>query len=750
MFPRKTLLAAACCALFSPVVPAQTLADSADDADALDTIVVTATRSEEAAGDVAATVSVIDAEQIDAQLARDLRDLVRYEPGISVGNDLNRFGLSGFTIRGLGGNRVAIEVDGIPISDAFAIGSFSSAVRDGVDVDILKQVEIVRGPGSSLYGSDALAGVVGFVTKDPDDFVSADDAFYGRIKLGLHEIDDGEAANALVAAGGERWATMAMAGAKRGHERDNRGENRTETSARTALNPQDYDDESLLGKLLFKGVDGHRFQLTVDAQRSEVDTDVFSGRTTTASGPSVIRVADLTAADRFDRDRISLDYTYEGSTALFDELHLLAYAQDSETTQDTFESRVTTAASGAQTAVERERRFDFDQAIDGIEATLRRDFALGGSEHRLVYGFDWQRTDTAQRRDGLQRNLATGVESPVVSPDTFPVRDFPLSETTESAIFVQDRIRWADGRFELLPGLRWDSIELDPTLDPIFAADNPGIVPVGVDYDEVSPRLGASWRFDSIWSLHAQWSEGFRAPPFSDVNVGFTNVQFGYTAIPNPDLKPEYSTGFELGLRARGEAGYAALTVFRNDYDDFIESLINVGIDPVSNLIVFQSQNIADVRIEGAEFRGSLDLSAWSDALQGWRFDTALSYAKGDDRTRDLPLDSIDPARAVAGLGYEASDARWGAELIATAVRRKSRIDASLGPRFEPDGYVLLDLLAHWRPFDAITINAGIFNLLDKTYWNWSDVRGRSATDATIDRYSSPGRNVGLNLIFEF
>jgi hemoglobin/transferrin/lactoferrin receptor protein len=747
--PRKTLLAAACCAALSPSLCAEPDAGS-DPVRALDALVVTATRTDEAAGDVAATVSVIDSEQVDRELARDIHDLVRYEPGVSVGNDVSRFGLSGFTIRGLGGNRVAIEVDGVPVSDAFAIGSFSSAMRDAVDVDMLKQVEIVRGPGSSLHGSDALAGVIGFVTKDPDDFVSADDAFYVRMKLGLHGIDDGEAASALVAAGGERWSTLALAGAKHGHERDNQGGNSNESSARTALNPQDYDDRSLLAKLLFHGAEGHRLQLTVDAQRSQTDTDVFSGRTTTASGPSVIRVLDLTAEDEFERDRLSLDYRYHGSTVLFDEARVLFFTQDSDTTQDTFEQRVTTAANGTQTAVERERRFTFAQGSDGIEATLRRDFAFGTSDHRLVYGFDWQRTDTTQLRNGLQRNLATGVESPTVSPDTFPVRDFPLSESTETGVFVQDRIRWMDGRFELLPGLRWDSIELDPTLDPIFAADNPGIVPVGVDYDEVSPRLGASWRLDPAWSLHAQWSEGFRAPPYSDVNVGFTNVQFGYTAIPNPELDPEYSEGLEVGVRARGDTGYAAFTLFRNEYDDFIESLVSLGVDPRSGLIVFQSQNIADVRIEGAEFRGSLDLSAWSGALEGWRVDTALSYAKGDDRSRDLPLDSVDPARAVIGVGYEASDGRWGGELIATAVRGKDRIDESIGPRFQPDGYVILDLLAHWRPFEALTFNAGVFNLLDKTYWNWPDVRSRAATDPVIDRYTSPGRNVGVNVIVEF
>jgi hemoglobin/transferrin/lactoferrin receptor protein len=747
MLPRLLLAAPVLC--LSAPLAAQTLTQP-DDAAALDAVIVTAARTAEAVGEVAATASAVTDEQIDRQLARDIRDLVRYEPGVSVSGDASRFGLSGFTIRGLGGNRVAIEVDGIPLSDAFAIGSFSNAGRDAVDVDLLKQVEIVRGPGSSLYGSDALAGVVGFVTKDPDDFVSPDDAFYARAKLGLHGVDDGEAVSALVAQGSQRWSTLVSASVRRGHERENQGDDRSATSSRTAPNPQDYTDRSLLAKLLFDASSGHRLKLTVDALRSDTDTDVISSRSTVAPGPSRVRTDLLLGDDAQRRDRVSFDYRIEATTALFDEANFLLYRQDSETEQDTFERRTTIAASGVETPSERERRFAFDQRTDGFEATLRRDLEFAGADHRLVYGLDWQRTDTAQQRDGLQRNLVTGATTPVIGPDAFPVRDFPLSETTETAVYLQDRIRWLDGRVELTPGLRWDSVELEPRLDPVFADDNPGVTPQPAEHDEASPKLAAAWRLDDAWSVHALWAKGFRAPPYSDVNVGFTNLQFGYTALPNPDLRPETSRGGELGLRVRGEGGYVAFTVFRNEYRDFIESFVSLGVDPVTGLLVFQSQNIADVTIEGAELRGALDLGAWLAAMEGWRIDTALSYARGDDETHDAPLDSIDPARAVVGLGYATPDGRWDVELIGSAVQRKTRIDDSAGSAFRPDGHVLLDLLAQWRPTTAISVHAGVFNLLDKTYWEWNTVRGRSAVDAAIDRYSAPGRNVGVNLILEF
>ena len=126
----------------------------------LDRIVVTATRTERAVSDVPNTVDVIDREDMDRTLTRDLKDLFRYEPGISVTSGFGRFGLGDIRIRGLEGNRVRIQTDGIAVPDAFLIGSFSDANRNFVDMDTLKRVEVVRGPTSSLYGSDALAGVV--------------------------------------------------------------------------------------------------------------------------------------------------------------------------------------------------------------------------------------------------------------------------------------------------------------------------------------------------------------------------------------------------------------------------------------------------------------------------------------------------------------------------------------------------------------------------------------------------------------
>ncbi|KAG1388603.1 hypothetical protein G6F59_015881 [Rhizopus arrhizus] len=157
------------------------------------------------------------------------------------------------------------------------------------------------------------------------------------------------------------------------------------------------------------------------------------------------------------------------------------------------------------------------------------------------------------------------------------------------------------------------------------------------------------YRFTDEWSLFAGYSHGFRSPPYNDVNLGFTNFAFGYTAIPNPDLKPETSDGMELGLRFLSPAAYVSVSGYYNEYKDFIESQSLVGTN-AQGLMVFQSRNIADARIYGAELKAGVDFGQISPTLQGWALRSAVAWSRGDNKTEDTPLDSVDPLRGTVGL----------------------------------------------------------------------------------------------------
>jgi len=723
-------------------LPAAAAATSAE-ATEFDRVVVTATRTERAISDVPNTVDVIDRERMDEILARDLKDLFRYEPGITVTSGFGRFGIGGIRIRGLDANRVRIQTDGIPVSDTFAIGSFSDANRNFVDIDTLKRVEVVRGPTSSLYGSDALGGTVSFVTKDPSDYLEAGrDAHFG-LRFGYEGSWDGLQAGATAAFGGERWSGMVVANHRQGQEPENQGTVGGEGSARTRPNPQDRDGRSLLSKLVFAPSADQRFRLTVEGNEDAADTDVL-----TLHGLQGLTGADnllVTADDHQTRARVSFAHEMDAVGAGFaDSLDWQVYRQDSETTQDTVEVRRTAGGVNER----REREFNFDQRLVGLQLNLRKEFQTGSVRHALAYGLDVSRSETRQKRDGRVYNLDTGTVSNAMLPDVFPVRDFPVSKTTNAALYLQDEISFADDRFRLVPAVRVDRYQLRPEMDAIFADDNPGVELADLDKTSVSPKLGAVWHFADDWSLFGGYARGFRSPPYGDVNIGFTNVMFGYTAIANPDLKPETSDGVELGVRYVGDAVYASLSAYENRYHDFIESFAFVGFND-AGLMVFQSRNVSDARIRGVEFRGGIDFGALSPAMDGWSLRAAAAWARGDNRTDDEPLASVDPLTATLGVAYR-TDA-WGAELAGRFAGRHDRLPPlDDGAYFETPGHGVLDLLAHWKFAPGAEVNAGIFNLTDRRYFDLGSMGLVSQDSTTLDRYTAAGRNLSLSVAFSW
>ena len=133
-------------------------------------ITVTGTRTPRAVNDLPATVTVFELEDIEFYQSQDLRDLLRYEPGVSVRNNL-RYGLQDVNIRGIEGNRVLFQLDNIRLPERFEFGPFNVGRGDYVDLATVQAVEVLRGPASTLYGSDALGGVVSFRSLEAEDLL---------------------------------------------------------------------------------------------------------------------------------------------------------------------------------------------------------------------------------------------------------------------------------------------------------------------------------------------------------------------------------------------------------------------------------------------------------------------------------------------------------------------------------------------------------------------------------------------------
>lgn len=704
-------------------------------------VVVTAVASR-VAEDVAATpatVTVIPRERLEHEVARDIRDALRYEPGLAIENSPARFGLGNIAIRGLDGNRVQMLQDGVRLPDNYKVGSFSNATRNPFDAALLSRIEVMRGPGSALYGSDALAGVIALSTIDPADVLAKGRRVGGFAGATYGSVDRGVDESAALAADAGRAQLLLAATHGTGHERKNRGDVDSLGATRTTPNPQDVRGESQLAKLVVAAGGGGRWRATFDRYRRDIDTDVRS------LNPQSSRTVSLAGDDTAQRTRYSLDRNYYALGPL-DELSWIAYRQDSRTGDDTDEVRAHTTAqclSAAGTVTcRRQARFRFEQREAGATLIAR----AGSARQDFVAGAEFARTTSDETRDGLQTNLDTGATTNVVGTDVFPTRDFPRSRTDRWGAFAQDHIKL--GAVSIIPALRYDRFEMRPQPDATYAASNPGRTPVGVTDSAWSPKLGALVPIGRDMQLTFQAATGFRAPPYFDVNVGLSNLPLGYTVIPNPDLKPEKSRGLEAGVRGTWARLDYQLTAYRTDYRDLILSRAPLACpgDPrcvPGAPITFQSQNVTRARIQGLEARVQATLAA------GFSMRGGAAAARGDDEAKSVPLNSVDPAKAVLGLAWDAADARGGAELHATHAWRKGRIDLSGGVLYPTPAYTTFDLTAYAK-LGRATIDAGLFNLADRKYWLWSDVRGVVNPGASVDRYTQPGRNFAVRVKLAF
>lgn len=731
-------LAALAASLQGAVAPPPALSPAAA---TRETILVTAiaSRVEQAVDATPATVRVIGREELERNLARDVRDALRYEPGISVENAPARFGLGNIAIRGLEGNRVQMLVDGVRLPEGFRIGSLSNASRNPFDLGLLSRIEVLRGPASALYGSDALAGVVSLTTLDPADLAPSAARPGGLVDAAYARADRSLRRTAAAALGGGPVEILAGATRTEGEERENRGELDVVGVARTTPNPQEGRGDSRLAKVVLPIAGGGRLRATWDRFERAVRSDVLS------LNPQSSRTVSLAGDDRAERTRASVDGLHYGIGPV-DRLSWLVYVQRSETRQDTAEVRANTTAACLSAAGNvrclREARFTFEQQETGL--TLLAE-SRTGDRHQLVYGAEWSRTRAEEMRDGRQTNLGTGAVTHVVGTDAFPTRDFPNSTVERSAAFVQDEI--ALGRITLIPALRYDRFRMTPRVDSVYAAGNAGRAPVAITDQSWSPKLGVLLALAPHATLTLQAATGFRAPPYFDANIGVSSLPLGYAVIPNADLEPEKSRGLELGIRGRRERLDYAVTAFRTDYSDLIVSRAPLPCpgDPrcaPNAPITFQSQNVTRARIEGIEARAEAGLAT------GWRARLGAAWARGDDRTRRVPLNSVDPAKLVAGLSWET--ARAGAQLHVTHVVRKDRIDTSAGALFATPAHTTADLTAYVHAGRGVTLHAGAWNLFDRKHWLWSDVRGALNPGATVDRYTQPGRAFGVQVRARF
>jgi hemoglobin/transferrin/lactoferrin receptor protein len=735
----------------------------------LQQVTISATRNEQNVNSVPSTVTVQTREELDRNNVNNIRDLVRYEPGVSVGGVGTRGGISGYNIRGIDGNRILTQIDGVEIPNGFFNGPYAKSQRNYVDPEIIKRVEILRGPASVLYGSNAIGGAVSYFTLDPDDIIKPGKDVGARLKTGYSSADDSWLKSATVAGRADQFDGLLHYSQRDGHEIESYGSHNSTGLSRTAANPEDVRTYNVLAKVGWNYNEDSRLGLVYEKYKDDRDTDqksayggpYFQGAPTISS--SVLPGGMYqwrTGNDTISRERFGLEHSFALDSLLADNIKWSLNYQIAKTDQSTEEYYypITRRVIRTRETLYEEKQWVFDAQLD-------KAFSIADTDHLLTYGTTLKQQKVTGSRSGSGTCLAVGVRctgAGAISPADVLNKssDFPDPTINTYSLFAQDQISW--DKWTFLPGVRYDYTELKPDITQEFlntvAADGRGTVSdKKKTWNRVSPKFGLTYALTDEYTWFGQYAEGFRTPTAKALYGRYDNTTAGYSVQPNPDLEPETSKGVETGLRGNFESGSFEVAVFYNKYRDFIEE---DAVTPGYTDLTFRSANIKHATIKGTELKGRLNLNAFG-APQGLYTQGSVSYLYGRNNDTGEPINSVNPLTGVFGLGYDADN--YGALLSWTLVKNKDRVDDTrfkspdgVSTQFKTPGYGVLDLTGFYKVTDDLTLNAGLYNLTDKKYWQWDSVRGydnvgeASVTQpANLDRLTQPGRNFAVNLVWD-
>jgi hemoglobin/transferrin/lactoferrin receptor protein len=712
---------------------------------------VTATREPTTLGETPANVSVIEREDMDRRMQNSIQDLIRYEPGIIVdrqtsGTDPFK-SLGGFTIRGVGGNRVLTLIDGNRV-----IERITDQTRDFVDLGNMKAVEIVRGPASALWGSDALGGVVAFTTKDPEDYIdSTSGNDWGFEANGFYDTYDNSLTENATAAGRLGKIEGLISYTRRDAEEPeltnakNSGGVWPCTRAPESLNCDEMDplnigSDNILAKLVLNPNEDHKLKLTGEYfhRNTEVEQLWNHGRGVLASGAfSTTVIEDYDRQQVLDRKRLTLEHEWEVDTSFLDAVdwQLTYHPQDLDRNGVRVQSTPT-----AFTQVEESLLYSED-FWEG-QAQFKSSFDIGDITNDLTYGFYASYASTDYERRDVTTNLVTGVVTEAIAGGF----NFANADTTRVDGFLQNNIGLFDDRLNIIPGVRYATYTINPDPGPGYAIID-GKEPRTITETDLAAKVGITFQIDDNYSLYGQYGEGFKMPTAEQL---FTSLPLGaQNLVPNPDLKPESVKNYEIGMRGEFDSGFFSVNGFYSDYKNFIQSFVQINATDITY------QNLASVEIWGIEGSG-----AWR-FHPNWEVNSAMSWQIGNTVAsagdEELPFNGAEPFKIVSGIRYIEDDLGLDFELVGTYQMAHTRLNDSPVEDFSPDDYFVLDANMQWRPFENLALRASVLNILDERYF----LPSASAFDASptssavmatnpIELQTQPGRTfrVGLSVSF--
>jgi len=669
----------------------------------LDEIVVTATRIKEKSFDVSAPVEVVTPQTLEinnpATAAQPLEDL----PGVS----LSSAGMWEVApvIRGLGGNRVLVLIDGDRENNLWA---GRAPLTPFVDVGNIERIEVIKGPASVLYGTDALGGVINIITKTPD-FAQEDKwTFLNSTEGRYSSVDDG------------RFGRYSLSGGGYGFDFG------------LAISVRDADD--------YENGDGHDID---NSQYEAVNIDFkgryfindnndlsFSVRSNNIDdmGVPFKQGAEYSHFTQFDTDTYKLAY-HGRNLGLIDDLQLRTWYVDQKRK---YKGKMFSSSKPMHTL----KSNDIDSSALGSSLQTRIDL---GKNNRLVTGVEYVHEDCDGDEEQIKKKNNKDITAKIL---TF--KPVPDAKRDHFGVFAQDELDLGDS-FTILAGLRYDYFSADAD-DVIFKTES--YDPTGQTVkkvksdpnhfksksdDAVTFNLGMLYALNENIHLTTNFSSGFRAP---DIFELYSTRGGSYILLGDPDLDPEYSYNVDTGFKLNYRRLRGSFSAFYNRVNDYID-LVDRGAK-FAGMEAHEYVNISDAELYGAD--GSLEF----DILKQLTIFGNLAYVEGRERHTHSRLNKIPPLNGLLGLRWKGVSGGLKYWFEFSSNMYDSQDHPADGEEKTP-GYALFNLRSgvkfDYAGMKDITLSLNVENLFDKKYRSHLNYK---------DFLTEPGLNVITSLKIYF
>ena len=712
-------------------------------------VTVTATRTEVVTSETAVPVSVVDREELDRRALNTVGDIFRTLPGTSTTNE-GAFQVRP-RIRGLESNRVLVLVDGERLNNSRTSTGQSGIELGLVDLSQVETIEVARGSGSVLYGTDALAGTINIITRDTPARRDGGFRFGAALDTFYSSNENGRRGNLAVTGSSKFFAFRVAQSLERFDNYFSGSPSSTDAARLRRDDLQITDDGEVLnsqshagnsqGTLRFFLNDTNTLKLNYERRRgANIGSAGLAGANTGVVGLTGVFNAHFPFNNR---DRFNVRYDV---AALTDNLQRVTVKAFYQTQYRNFTNSVTVPGF-----------FQWSETVTDTKTTgfdLQSDWVFG--RHNVIAGASYFKDDNTDRR------VTTLGFSPTAAPfATRRGRSVPDASLENVAAFVQDEFR-ISARLKLIGGIRYDRFKTVSESTPNFLVDSrlpaADVVLLGltglndgrkVTNTAITGDFGAVYKLTRNVNVSGRIGRSFRTPNISELFFTDTPSAEGYL-VGNPALKPETGINLDTSVKVSTNRFRASATYFNNYYKNFLTTVaacddsnptVPGGCRAIvlvpTNTQVYQVRNIRTARIQGFESEIEVPFKISLGYLTPYG---NFSYLRGDDVGENQPLDFISPFRTNAGFRWQNFGKSYYFDYNARIVGKQNRLSEDYlipvndGP--EP-GFVTHNLGGGYylrrEKFD-FNIHVGVSNIFNRYYseqFTFAPARGRSFTVGT-------------------